>query len=140
VGFLVLQHFLVRFPICLSFHRNPNFRRQKMAIDNTQDRINHLDGTVGGTHTHADGTVHSNVDDSTVGTGGHNVVTGDEADTDAGKVGLAGGALAGGAIGAAVGGPVGAVVGGVIGSLTGGVAGDAAEAGDEAHGNTRGIV
>ncbi len=64
----------------------------------------------------------------TVGAGGHNVVTGDEAHTGAGKAGLAEGALAGGVLGAALGGPVGAVVGGTLGSLAGGVAGDATEA------------
>ncbi|HEX9997162.1 MAG TPA: YsnF/AvaK domain-containing protein [Abditibacterium sp.] len=62
---------------------------------------------------------------------GHNVVTGDEADTDAGKTGLGTGALVGGTIGAAVGGPVGAVVGGTVGSLAGGVAGDASEVADD---------
>ena len=63
--------------------------------------------------------------------GGHNVVTGDAATTEAGNTGLAGGAIAGGLIGAAVGGPVGAVVGGTLGSLAGGVAGDATEAADD---------
>ncbi|MBW3635526.1 MAG: YsnF/AvaK domain-containing protein [Armatimonadetes bacterium] len=70
--------------------------------------------------------------------GGHNIVTGEEAETDAGKGGLATGALAGGALGAAVGGPVGAVVGGVAGSLAGGVAGDASEAADDMRGTTGG--
>ena len=63
---------------------------------------------------------------------GHNIVTGDPAETEAGDSGLAGGAIVGGVIGAAVGGPVGAIVGGTIGSLAGGVAGDATEAADEA--------
>ncbi len=63
--------------------------------------------------------------------GGHNVVTGDRATTDAGKAGLGTGAVVGGLIGTAVGGPVGAVVGGALGSLAGGAAGDAAEATDE---------
>ena len=63
--------------------------------------------------------------------GGHNIVTGDSATTEAGNTGLAGGAVAGGLIGAAVGGPVGAVVGGTLGSLAGGVAGDATEAADD---------
>ncbi len=62
--------------------------------------------------------------------GGHNVVTGGTATTEAGNTGLATGALVGGALGAAVGGPVGAVIGGTIGSLTGGAAGDATEAVD----------
>ena len=66
-----------------------------------------------------------------VDAGGHNIVTGDEAHTDAGKSGLATGAVVGGVIGTAVGGPVGAAVGGTLGSLAGGVAGDAAEAADE---------
>ncbi len=116
-----------------------------------------MGGASSGTHVHADGTVHSNADHTPGGlgetnltstgttgmgssmadtsVGGHNVVTGDEADTNAGKAGLAGGALVGGTIGAAVAGPVGAVVGGVIGSLTGGAAGDAAEA--DAENNAR---
>jgi len=59
---------------------------------------------------------------------GHNVVTGDQARTDAGASGLTTGALVGGVVGTAVGGPVGAVVGGTAGSLLGGVAGDASEA------------
>lgn len=67
--------------------------------------------------------------------GGHNIVTSDEARTDAGKTGLGAGAVAGGLLGAAAGGPVGAVVGGVLGSLTGGVAGDATEAAAEKTGN-----
>ena len=81
-----------------------------------------------------------------VDAGGHNVVTGDEAHTGAGKAGLGTGALIGGTIGAAVGGPVGAVVGGTLGSLAGGVAGDAGEATAETSmstsnmGNTPGIM
>lgn len=71
-----------------------------------------------------------------VGAGGHNVVTGDEAHTDAGKGGLATGAVVGGLIGTAVAGPVGAVVGGTLGSLAGGVAGDASEVADDT--STRG--
>lgn len=71
--------------------------------------------------------------------GGHNIVTGDEAHSDAGNTGLAAGAVAGGLVGTAVGGPVGAVVGGTLGSLAGGVAGDASEAAEEdrhhAHGH-----
>lgn len=63
--------------------------------------------------------------------GGHNVVTGNEATTEAGNTGLAGGALVGGTIGAVLGGPVGAVVGGAIGSLAGGAAGDATEAAED---------
>lgn len=59
---------------------------------------------------------------------GHNIVTGETAETDAGKTGLGVGAVVGGVIGAAVGGPVGAVVGGAAGSLLGGASGDAAEA------------
>lgn len=62
--------------------------------------------------------------------GGHNVVTGGPATTNAGTTGLAAGAIAGGLVGTAIGGPVGAVVGGTLGSLAGGVAGDAAEASD----------
>lgn len=68
--------------------------------------------------------------------GGHNVVTGEEAHTDAGKTGLGTGALAGGVLGAALGGPVGAVVGGTVGSLAGGVAGDATEADDTTRGGS----
>lgn len=71
--------------------------------------------------------------------GGHNVVTGGEAQTDAGKSGLTTGAVVGGLLGTAVGGPVGAVVGGTLGSLAGGVAGDATEAVDETTG-TRGTT
>ena len=71
--------------------------------------------------------------------GGHNVVTGGEAKTEAGSSGLATGAVVGGLIGTAVGGPVGAVVGGTLGSLAGGVAGDATEAVDETTG-TRGTT
>ncbi len=63
--------------------------------------------------------------------GGHNVVTGDAATTEAGNTGLASGAIIGGTIGAALGGPVGAVVGGALGSLAGGAAGDATEAADD---------
>ena len=61
---------------------------------------------------------------------GHNIVTGDAAQTEAGDDGLLGGAVVGGTVGAAVGGPVGAVIGGTVGSLAGGVAGDATEAAD----------
>jgi hypothetical protein len=63
--------------------------------------------------------------------GGHNVVTGDAATTDAGNTGLGTGAVIGGVVGTAVGGPVGAVVGGTLGSVAGGVAGDATEAAEE---------
>lgn len=74
--------------------------------------------------------IRSSADDTVVGTGvgGHNVVTGEPAVSEAGNTGLAAGAVAGGLIGTVVGGPVGAVVGGTLGSLAGGVAGDAAEA------------
>jgi len=65
------------------------------------------------------------------GVGGHNVVTGGPARTEAGNTGLAAGALTGGLIGTALGGPVGAVIGGALGSVTGGVAGDATEAADD---------
>jgi len=65
--------------------------------------------------------------------GGHNVVTGGPATSDAGTTGLGAGAVAGGLIGAAAGGPVGAVVGGTLGSLAGGVAGDATEAADDTN-------
>ncbi len=100
------------------------------------DGTPHIGGT-SGTHTHPDGTVHAGAVHHTGEdvVGGHNIVTGDQADTDAGKAGLAGGALVGGTIGAALGGPVGAVVGGALGSLTGGAAGDAAEA--DAEGDAR---
>ena len=64
--------------------------------------------------------------------GGHNVVTGEPASSEAGNTGLAAGAIAGGLLGTVVGGPVGAVVGGTLGSLAGGVAGDASEAADDA--------
>ncbi len=75
------------------------------------------------------------------GVGGHNVVTGGAAHTDAGKTGLGTGAVVGGVLGAAVGGPVGAVVGGSAGSLLGGAAGDATEAADETTtGSMRGGV
>lgn len=76
--------------------------------------------------------------DTTVA-GGHNIVTGGPATTEAGDSGLAGGAIVGGVVGAAVGGPVGAVVGGTLGSLAGGVTGDAAEAAadEETHNNVR---
>ncbi|PQV64494.1 hypothetical protein B1R32_105176 [Abditibacterium utsteinense] len=78
------------------------------------------------------GNIRASSDDPVVGTdiGGHNVVTGSNATSEAGNTGLAAGALIGGALGAAVGGPVGAVIGGTIGSLTGGAAGDATEAVD----------
>jgi hypothetical protein len=68
--------------------------------------------------------------------GGHNIVTGDQATSDAGKAGLGTGAIVGGVIGTAVGGPVGAVVGGAIGSLAGGVTGDAAEAAEQGDATT----
>ncbi|BCM91345.1 hypothetical protein IAD21_03215 [Abditibacteriota bacterium] len=64
--------------------------------------------------------------------GGHNIVTGEPATSEAGNTGLATGAIVGGLLGTVVGGPVGAVVGGTLGSLAGGVAGDAAEAADDA--------
>ena len=94
----------------------------------TSQAVNTVGGTVGGA-AHSVGSTVSNAADNV---GGHNVVTGGEAHTDAGKAGLGTGAVVGGLIGTAVGGPVGAVVGGAIGSLTGGAAGDAAEAADEA--------
>jgi outer membrane lipoprotein SlyB len=77
--------------------------------------------------------IRSSTDDTVVGAGvgGHNVVTGEPATSEAGNGGLATGAIAGGLIGTVVGGPVGAVVGGTLGSLAGGVAGDAAEASSE---------
>ncbi len=73
-------------------------------------------------------------DAAVIGTevGGHNVVTGGPATSEAGNTGLATGAIVGGLLGTAVGGPIGAVVGGTLGSLAGGVAGDAAEAADDA--------
>ena len=64
----------------------------------------------------------------TADVGGHNIVTGEPAQSGAGASGLATGAVVGGLVGTAVGGPVGAVVGGTLGSLAGGVTGDAAEA------------
>ena len=123
------------------------------AVD-AVDNDNTVSGVGSGVHDKGDLTRDSNdlsTDYSTVGTGsssygsgmgtsgmgtgtdahGHNVVTGDEAETDAGKGGLATGALVGGLIGTAVGGPVGAVVGGTLGSLAGGVAGDASEVADD---------
>jgi len=89
-------------------------------------------------NTYAPGSVEnirSSSDAPVVGTdvGGHNVVTGQSATSEAGNTGLATGAIVGGVIGTAVGGPVGAVVGGTLGSLAGGVAGDAAEAADDAE-------
>lgn len=65
------------------------------------------------------------------GLGGHNIVTGEAATSNAGNAGLATGAVVGGLAGAAVGGPLGAVIGGTMGSLMGGVAGDAVEAADD---------
>ena len=70
------------------------------------------------------------------GAGGHNIVTGGEAQTEDGNTGLAAGAIAGGLLGAAAGGPVGAVIGGTLGSLAGGVAGDATEAAGETTNTT----
>ena len=95
------------------------------AVDN--------DNTVSGVGSGATGDIRASSNAPVIGTdvGGHNAVTGGPAVTEAGNSGLAGGALAGGAIGAAVGGPLGAVVGGTLGSLAGGVAGDAAEATDD---------
>ncbi|RYX82615.1 hypothetical protein EON83_18775 [bacterium] len=79
--------------------------------------------------------IRASSDAPVVGTevGGHNVVTGGPATSEAGNTGLATGAIVGGVLGTAVGGPVGAVVGGTLGSLAGGVAGDAAEAADDAE-------
>ncbi|HEX8463495.1 MAG TPA: YsnF/AvaK domain-containing protein [Abditibacterium sp.] len=112
------------------------------AVDNDNTVSGVGTGTTGDLHTTGTGTtgtLHPSLREGdagyTTGTGtdahGHNVVTGDEAHTGAGKSGLATGAIAGGLIGTAVGGPVGAVVGGTLGSLAGGVAGDATEATDE---------
>ena len=94
----------------------------------TQSGTSQAMGTMGNTAHNAANTV----SDTTDNVGGHNIVTGGEAHTDAGKAGLGTGAVVGGLLGTAVGGPVGAVVGGALGSLTGGAAGDAAEAADEA--------
>jgi len=69
--------------------------------------------------------------DTGIDVGGHNIVTGEPAATNAGSTGLGAGAIGGGVLGAAVGGPVGAVVGGALGSLAGGVAGDATETATE---------
>jgi len=96
---------------------------------NTAGSAVHNTGATVGNAVHNTGAA---VSDAADNVGGHNVVTGGPATTDAGKTGLGTGAVVGGLVGAAVGGPVGAVVGGSIGSLTGGVAGDAAEATDEA--------
>ncbi len=94
------------------------------AVDN--------DNTVSGIGSDT-GNIRSSNDGSVIGTdvGGHNVVTGANATSEAGNTGLATGAIVGGVLGAAVGGPLGAVVGGTLGSLTGGAAGDAAEAADD---------
>jgi outer membrane lipoprotein SlyB len=130
------------------------------AVD-AVDNDNTVSGIGDGVHHKGDLTRDSNdlsTDYSTVGTGGtsytsgtgstpyagtsaggHNVVTGDEAETDAGKGGLATGAVVGGLLGTAVAGPVGAVVGGTLGSLAGGVAGDASEVADDDI-NTRGTA
>lgn len=104
--------------------------------DNTISGVgNGVTPSVAGTY---DPTLNTNIRSSSdapvVGTdvGGHNVVTGDSATSEAGNTGLAAGAIAGGLLGTVVGGPVGAVVGGTLGSLAGGVAGDAAEAADDA--------
>ncbi len=97
--------------------------------DNTVSGVGH-GATTHGTTGYAASNIHASSNAPVTGTdvGGHNVVTGGPATTEAGNTGLAGGALVGGTIGAALGGPVGAVVGGAIGSLTGGAAGDATEA------------
>ena len=98
----------------------PATATENAAVDRLQD------STQGSTYSGAD-----------TGVGGHNVVTGDEAHTGAGKAGLATGAVVGGLIGTAVAGPVGAIVGGTIGSLAGGASGDAAEVADEEDNGTR---
>jgi len=77
---------------------------------------------------------------SSYGAGGHNVVTGGPATTDAGKTGLGTGAVVCGLVGTVVGGPVGAVVGGAAGSLLGGVAGDATEAASNPASGTTGTM
>jgi len=102
---------------------------EKVADTVTGDRV---DDKTGGVVTQS-GTSHAahTIADTADNVGGHNVVTGGPATTDAGTAGLGTGAVVGGLVGTAVGGPVGAVVGGTIGSLAGGVAGDAAEAAAE---------
>ncbi len=95
------------------------------AVDN--------DNSVSGVGDGTTGNIRASSDNPVIGTdvGGHNVVTGKSATSEAGNTGLATGALVGGVLGAAVGGPVGAVIGGTLGSLTGGAAGDATEAVDD---------
>ena len=99
------------------------------------DGVTNVDTMASGDYEHG---VHT-VGDA-VPVGGHNVVTGEEAHTNAGTDGLATGAVVGGLIGTAVGGPVGAVVGGTLGSLAGGVAGDASEAVDEVPADRRNVM
>ncbi len=95
------------------------------AVDN--------DDTVSGVGSGATGDINTSgsMMSGAPGEHGHNIVTGDQAKTDAGAGGLTTGAIAGGVLGAAVGGPLGAVVGGTAGSLVGGVAGDAGEAAND---------
>lgn len=101
--------------------------------DNTVSGVGDGSTTVGSDAAYSSDNVRASSGDPVIdtGIGGHNVVTGGPATTEAGNTGLAAGALTGGLIGTVVGGPVGAVVGGTLGSLAGGVAGDAAEAADD---------